>query len=123
MYKSKYNGVIEVYNRGHKYSGRYNKKVRITNNMGALLHYVLTSFRFEEGHMIFDPAPDTQKLLDTFTYYDIVDTYNRLGLNLGLYGPDLSKASNDYVNKKVIRVYRKEYAIQVLEGNDIKKEL
>lgn len=113
----------DVYHRGKRYSGRYKKSVRVTNNMGALLHYILTSISFDKsGHFMFTPDPTTQKLLDTFTYYDVVDTYQQLGLNLGLYGASLVDTSREYVSHKLSREYIHDYRKHTKTTNQKKQK-
>lgn len=95
-----------IYNRGRKYSSRGGHRVRVTKNMSALLHYILTSITFDaSGHFCFEPAKDTQELLDTFNIYDIIDTYSRLQLNNKLYGDTLVRSARDYVARKNFLLY------------------
>lgn len=94
-----------VFKRGKRYCGRTKKHVKITNNMGSLLHYILSSLTHtSEGFKLeFDDA--TREILKEFNYYDLVDTYERLGLNKGLFGDYLVNKSQKYVTVKVYKLY------------------
>ena len=95
----------ETFLRGKKYCARTKKHVKITANMGALLHYLLTSISYSDGKFILVIDDKTGELLKDFNFLDIVDTYERLGLNRGVFGDYLVNKSRSYVTKKVIKLY------------------
>ena len=96
-----------VYRRSQLYSGRTHKHVKMTHVMGSLLHYILTNIEFIDGHFVFDPSPELQKILDEYNINDVIYTYNKLGLNSNLYSDTLVKRAKDYVLRKTVNDYYK----------------
>jgi len=97
------------YLQGLQFARRHSKHIKITNNMSGLLHCLLTSSRFLDGRFMFQPTPSTQQILDTYTRFDIIDTYSRLKLNNKVYGDNLVNKSQSYVILKMRKAYNRKY--------------
>jgi len=110
------NPELKVLVRGKKYCGKTKKHVKITANMGSFLHYILTNISYKDNAFTFTPDEETRRLLATFNFYDLVDTYSRLGLNRGVYGDFIVNKSRVYVIKKTQRVYHTKHYKEVKQN-------
>lgn len=92
------------------------KKVTLTKNMSALIGTLLLSFKVHPSGLVFDPNPEHSAFIKTLTQYDLIDAFNRLGIDLEFYGTELSRSSEEYVRCKMVRLRSASY-------NDSKKKL
>lgn len=92
------------------------KKVTITKNMSTVLGTLLLCLRESPSGLVFDPSTEHAEFIKTLNQYDIIDTFNRLGIDQDFFGLDLSHTAEQYVRNKMVRLRSASY-------NDSKRKL
>ncbi len=98
-----YKRLFEIYEFDKKFL-RKGHTCRLTKNMMLLLDALLSSVRFTNNKFDFNPDKQTIELLNEFCDLDIIDTYERLGLDNTKYGTNLVNKSKNYVLNKMIKI-------------------
>ncbi len=92
------------------------KKITLTKNMSALIGTLLLSFREHPSGLVFDPNPEHAEFIKSLNQYDLIDAFNRLGVDVEFYGTELSRSAEEYVRTKMVRLRSASY-------NDSKRKL
>ena len=83
------------------------KKSLITKNMSVVLETLLLSFKEKDGKLLFLPDEDQLRILSTLCYLDIVDCYERLGIDNTYFAQGISDKSKGYVIEKMLNLRKK----------------
>ena len=83
---------------------RYHK-IAMTKNMTVMLDSILRSVKFDkDGNFYMDITAEDQKVLNMYHKYDVIDCYNRLGIDNLMYGECMSKDAKKYVMEKMVKI-------------------